>query len=185
MTELKYMSIEELEAGLENIRQSPKDRGRLELIVRRPQLGEREVLEEGQLDLIQGLMGDNWIARGSTRRTDGTAHPDMQITIMNTRLIALLAQEKSHWQLAGDQLFVDLDLSLGNLPLGTQLSLGAAVIEVTDQPHTGCVKFSGHYGLDAVKFISSPEGKELRLRGIYTKVVKPGLIRIGDLAKKI
>jgi hypothetical protein len=185
MIELQYQTIEALEAGVETIRQSPKDRGRLELIVRRPLMGEREVLEEGQLDPVQGLVGDDWIKRTSTRTSDGSPHPDMQITIMNTRLTSLLAQEKNHWQLAGDQLFMDLDLSVDNLPPGTQLSIGEAVLEITDQPHTGCVKFSGHFGLDALKFISSPTGKELRLRGIYAKVVQPGVIRVGDLAKKI
>lgn len=185
MAELKYRTIEELEAGLEHIRQSPKDQGRLDWIVRRPQAGEREALEEGQLDLVQGLVGDNWITRGSSRSADGSAHPDLQITVMNTRLIALLTQEKSHWQLAGDQLFIDLDLSTDNLLPGAQLALGAAVIEVTDQVHTGCVKFSGRFGPDALKFISSPAGKELRLRGLNAKVVKPGLIRVGDLVTKI
>ncbi len=185
MTDLKYMTIEKLEAGLDNIRQSPKDQGRLESIVRRPQSGEREVIEEGQLDLIQGLVGDNWIMRGSSQTADGKAHPDLQITVMNARLIALLAQDKDHWQLAGDQLFIDLDLSIHNLPPGARVALGEALIEVTEKPHTGCIKFSGRFGLDALKFISSPAGKELRLRGLNAKVVQPGLIRVGDLARKI
>lgn len=185
MTELTYMPIEALEAGLENIRQSPKDLGRLELIVRRPQTLSRESLDEGQLDIVNGLVGDNWVTRPSSRTADGTPHPDMQITIMNTRLVALMAQEKSQWELAGDQLYIDLDLSADNLPPGTKLALGEAILEITDQPHTGCVKFSGHFGLDALKFISSPEGKALRLRGVYAKTIQPGIIRVGDLAKKI
>jgi MOSC domain-containing protein YiiM len=185
MIELKHVPLEELEAGLETIRQSPKDEGRLEFIVRRPLTGERDVLEAGQLDVAQGLVGDDWAKRPSTRTTDGTPHPDMQITIMNTRLMALMAQEKSQWELAGDQLFMDLDLSAANLPTGTKLSLGETVIEITDQPHTGCVKFSGRFGLDALKFISSPAGKELRLRGIYAKIIQPGIIRVGDVVKKM
>jgi hypothetical protein len=141
------------------------------MIVRRPQGEQREVLQEGQLSADEGLVGDNWKERTSARTADGSPHPDMQLTIMNTRLIALLAQEKSRWQLAGDQLFIDLDLSADNLPPGTQLAIGSAVIQITDQPHTGCNKFSARFGLDAIKFVSSQAGKQLCLRGIYARVV--------------
>lgn len=185
MAELVHVPLQELEAGLENIRHSPTDEGRLELIVRRPQTGEREVLETGQLDPADGLVGDNWNKLPSKRTPDGTPHPDMQIAIMNTRLMALLAPEKSRWELAGDQLFIDLDLSADNLPPGTKLALGETILEITDQPHTGCVKFSGRFGLDALKFISSDTGKALRLRGIYARVIQSGAIHVGDVARKI
>jgi hypothetical protein len=185
MEGLNYLTLEELEAGLDEIRRSPKDAGVLALIVRRPQIEARELVEEGALDLVQGLLGDNWSTRGSARTADGSFHPNTQLTLMNSRLIALVAQEKDRWQLAGDQLYIDLDLSAENLPPGTQLALGSAVIEITDQPHTGCKKFEARFGLDALKFISSPVGKQLRLRGIYAKVVQPGMIHIGDIGKKI
>ena len=182
---MKYVTLAELEAGLENIRQSPTNTGVLELIVRRPQIEAREVLKVGELDLVEGLVGDNWKTRGSSQTADGTAHPDMQLNIMNARVIALLAQEKERWSLAGDQLYMDLDLSEGNVPPGTRLSLGDAVIEVTDQPHTGCKKFASRFGLDALKFISSSVGKQLQLRGINAKVIRSGAIRIGDTVKKV
>ncbi len=185
MAEIKPLTLAELEAGLDEIRQSPPNEGVLELIVRRPQIGAREVLEVGELDLVEGLVGDNWRTRGSSRTTDGSAHPDMQLNIMNSRVIALVAQEKDRWPLAGDQLFIDLDLSVDNVPPGTQLALGSAVIEATDQPHTGCKKFVARFGLDALKFVSSPVGKQLQLRGINVKVIHPGVIRVGDVAKKI
>ncbi len=141
MTSVRHLTAAELEAGLEEIRRSPKDGGLLRLIVRRPATDEREVLEEGVLDLSRGLVGDNWKARGSSATADGSAHPEMQLNVMNARAIALIAQARERWQLAGDQLYVDLDLSGENLPAGTRLALGSAVIEVTAEPHTGCKKF--------------------------------------------
>jgi hypothetical protein len=176
--------MQELMAGLDHIRQSPKDGGRLLLIVRRPGTDEREILNQGQLSLEEGLVGDTWKSRSSSRTLDGTPHPDMQLNIMNARAAALVAGTKERWQLAGDQLFLDIDLTDDNLPPGTRLSLGSAVIEVTDQPHTGCVKFKARFGLDASKFVNSATGKQLHLRGINARVVQPGLIRVGDIARK-
>lgn len=185
MNSEKHLTMTELEAGLDTIRQAPKNEGVLELIVRRPQIGDREILEVGELDLVEGLVGDNWKVRGSSRTTDGTSHPDMQLNIMNARVIALIAQDKDRWQLAGDQLFIDLDLSTDNVPPGTQLSLGSAVIEVTNQPHTGCKKFLARFGKDALQLIGSPVGKQLQLRGINAKVIQPGIIKVGDVVKKL
>jgi hypothetical protein len=176
----QHLTMEELHAGLEQIRRSPKESGRLEMIVRRPAIGRREELTEGALDLEVGLVGDTWMTRGSTRTADGTRHPDMQINLMNARAVALIARERARWPLAGDQLFVDLDLSGANLPPGTRLSIGTAVLEVTAQPHTGCAKFVERFGLDAMKFVNSPVGRELCLRGINARVVQPGTIRQGD-----
>jgi hypothetical protein len=181
----KHLTMSELEAGLDEIRRSPKAEGPLALIVRRPQIGAREVLATGQLDLVDGLVGDTWRVRPSSRTVDGSAHPDMQLNVMNARAVALVAQEPARWQLAGDQLYVDLDLSVENLPPGTRLALGTAIIEVTTQPHTGCNKFVERFGLDAMKFVNSPVGKELRLRGLNAKVVQPGVIQAGDMVKKL
>jgi MOSC domain len=182
---VEHLTTEELEAGLDEIRLSPKDQGSLEMIVRRPDVDAREVLEEGELDPAVGLVGDSWIIRGSSRTTDGSAHPDMQLNVMNSRVIALVARDRCRWHLAGDQLFIDLDLSAENLPAGTRLALGSAIIEVTDQPHTGCKKFVARFGLEAMKFVNSPVGKQLHLRGINARVVQPGKVRVGDLVKKI
>src|SRR6185312_15571994 len=173
MASVKHLSTEELHAGLDEIRRSPKNEGVLELIVRRPRLGEREVLDEGRLDIVEGLVGDTWSTRASRRSKDGLAHPDMQLNIMNARVIALVAQERERWHLAGDQLFMDLDLSAENLPPGTRLAVGSAVIEVTAEPHTGCQKFVSRFGLDAMTFVNSPLGRQLNLRGINARVVTP------------
>jgi len=185
MSEVKHLTIEELEAGLEEIRQSPKNHGTLTLIVRRPQREQREVLAEGELDLLEGLLGDNWKSRGSAKTPDGSSHPDMQINIINSPLIALVAQPSDRRALAGDQLHIDLDLSAENLPPGTRLALGSAVIEVTHLPHTGCKKFTARFGLAATQFVNSAVGKQLHLRGLNAKVVQPGVIRVGDVVKKI
>lgn len=182
--EARQLTWAELEAGLETIRAAPSNGGRLELIVRRPSVNEREVLEEGELDLVHGLVGDTWFHRGSNRTVDGGRHPEMQLNIMNARAIALLAQDRARWPLAGDQLYIDLDLSEANLPPGTRLSIGSAVIEVTAQPHTGCKKFVARFGLDAMRFVNSPIGRALNMRGINAKVVQPGTVRVGDLVRK-
>lgn len=177
---VRHLTTLELENGLAEIRRSPKTQGRLEMIVRRPAVGAREVLAEGQLDPAVGLVGDTWEQRGSTRTADGSRHPDMQINLMNARTVALIAQDRARWPLAGDQLFVDLDLSTANLPPGTRLAIGSAVLEVTAQPHTGCAKFVERFGLDAMKFVNSPVGRELCLRGINARVVHAGVVREGD-----
>jgi hypothetical protein len=182
---VKHLTLKELETGLDKLRQSPKDQGLLEAIVRRPNNGQREVLQEGQLDVEEGLVGDNWRTRGSSLTPDGSPHPDMQINIMNSRVIALMAQDKSHWQLSGDQLFIDIDLSVANVTPAMQLALGSAVMEVTDKPHTNCKTFAARFGLDATSFVNSSVGKELRLRGINAKVVRSGHIRVGDIVKKL
>jgi MOSC domain-containing protein YiiM len=180
-----YRTREELDAGLDEVRRSPADAGRLELIVRRPRAGEREVVSQGQLDLVEGLVGDNWLTRGSRHTSDGRALPDAQVTVMSSRAVALMAGAKERWPLAGDQLYVDLDLSVDNLPSGTQLAIGSAVIEVTAQPHTGCKLFSQRFGPEATRFANSPLGSQLRLRGINARVVQGGAIRVGDLATKL
>ena len=185
MSTITHLTTGELEAGLDSVRQSPKDGGRLEMIVRRPRVDEREVLEEGELDLEMGLVGDTWLERGSSRTADGSAHPDMQLNVINARLLDMVAQDRVRWQLAGDQLVVDFDLSEENIPPGTQLAIGSAVIEVTAQPHTGCQKFVARFGKDAMLFVNSPVGKQLHLRGINARVVQPGTIRRGDEVRKV
>src|SRR3954467_7637560 len=147
---MKHMTLEELTAGVDVIRNAPKSEGILELIVRRPKVEGRELLHDAQLDLAEGLVGDTWRMRKSSRTIDGSPHPDMQLNIMNARAAALVAVEKHRWPLAGDQLYIDMDLSTANLPAGTRLALGTAVIEVTGQPHTGCRKFLARFGADAM-----------------------------------
>lgn len=154
------------------------------MIVQRPAVDEREVLTAGELTLEDGLLADNWLARGSRSTADGSAHPGMQLNVMSSRCIALLAQNRRRWALAGDQLFVDLDLSEANPPAGTQLQIGSAVIEVTAEEHRGCAKFSERFGLDALRFVNSQVGKELRLRGLCARVNQPGSVRQGDVVRK-
>jgi len=175
----------ELEAALGHLRDAPKNDGVVQLIVRRPRVDERELLEEADLDPVRGLIGDSLCFRGSSRTADGGPHPEMQINIMNARVTALVAQEKNRWSLAGDQLYLDMDLSKENLPAGTRLAIGSAVLEVSPLPHTGCHKFVSLFGVDAMKFVNSTVGKELCLRGINAKVVQAGTVRLGSIAKKL
>jgi hypothetical protein len=182
---VEHLSTAALEAGLDDVRESPLDGGTVELIVRRPAVDEREVLVEGTLDADTGLAGDTWHVRGSTRTTDGSPHPGMQLTVMNSRAALLVARGPGRRMLAGDQLYVDLDLSLANLPPGARLALGSAVIEVTEVPHLGCAKFAARFGEDAWRFVNSRVGRELRLRGLNARVVVAGTVRPGDVIGKL
>lgn len=177
---MKHLALAELEAGLEHIRRSPPDEGPIELIVRRPDHGERELLEVATLDTEVGLVGDNWLWKHGEKRK-----PRAQLTLMNVRAAALIAVDPERRALAGDQLYVDLDLSADNLPPGTRLTLGGAVIEVTDLPHTGCGKFIRRFGIDAQKFCNSPAGRSLNVRGINARVLTGGDVRLGDSVTKL
>lgn len=180
------LSEEELEAGLDRILASPADTGTIELIVRRPAEDQREELEEAELDLSEGLVGDDWRRRGSRRMSDGSANPDAQVTVMNVRVADLVAaRDRKRWELAGDQFYVDFDLSEANVPAGTRLALGTAVLEVTAEPHTGCAKFSARFGQPAHRFVNTKAHRHLHLRGINARVVEPGTVRRGDAIRKL
>ena len=182
----RHLTTEELEAELDRIRNAPADEGVVELIVRRPAEGEREVLQEGVLDPGEGLVGDRWSAHRSSRTQDGSPNRDTQLTLMSARVVDLVAAgDRQRWPLAGDQLYVDLDLSVENLPAGTRLALGSAVIEVTPEPHTGCAKFVARFGKDAHRFVNAKQHRHLRLRGLNAKVVEPGTVSRGDAISKL
>lgn len=182
---MTHRTPEELDAGLAHIREAPLDGGELVLIVRRPREDEREVLDEGVIDVETGLEGDDWGPRGDPRSDDGKANVLAQLTLMNSRVLELIAGPVERWPLAGDQLYVDLDLSEDNLPAGSRLAVGEAVVEVTAKPHTGCSKFVLRFGPAAQRWVNSETGRRLRLRGVNTRVVKPGAIRVGDSVKKL
>jgi hypothetical protein len=185
MAEARQLNTAELEAGFDTIMESPKNNGLIELIVRRPGVNQREVMFSGELDIEFGLVGDNWKAKGYRKTVNGVAHPEMQLNIMNSRVIDLVAGEKARWPLAGDQFFVDMDLSDENLPSGTQLSIGSAVIEVTAEPHSGCKKFAERFGQKAMMFVNSGLGKKTNLRGINAKVIELGRVSQGDRVSKL
>ena len=181
----RHLSLAELEAGLPAILQAPKDNGTLAAIVIRPEPGQRVELASCEVSLKLGTHGDNW-AMGCWKTTeDGSPHPDVQICIMNARCIALIAQERGTWAPAGDNLFIDMDLTPDNVPPGTRLAIGTAVIEITGTPHNGCDSFIARYGRDACVFVNTREGKRLRLRGIYGRVVRDGRLAAGDTVRKL
>lgn len=181
---MKFLTLDELNLGLEEIQKSPMDMGRIELIVRRPDVDLREEPDQVRLIEGEGMEGDNWRVKPSSSMPDGSAHPEKEITIMNSRAISLIAQTPENRKWAGDQIYADLNLGYGNLPPGTLLRIGTVLLEVTEPPHRGCKKFALRYGQDAVRFVNSDAGKSLNLRGINTRIVQGGTIRVGDIIQK-
>ena len=172
-------TVEELDRHLGHVAAAPSNAGTVELIVARPAVGERRVLDAGEVRPGVGLVGDNYLERGSSRPTGGPADPLAELNIMSARALeAVAGVDRERWPLAGDQFIVDFDLSLANAPAGTRLRIGAALIEVTEKPHTGCAKFAERFGVDAARWINSR--KDLRLRGICAIVIEPGAVSVGD-----
>ena len=184
MTRERHLTTEQLDAGLSDVRTSPGDRGSVEMIVRRPVTDEREMIEQAELVIGSGVAGDNYLTRPNPKTPDGKAHPEAQLNLMNSRAIDLIAAgDRSRWPLAGDQFFVDFDLSLSNTPPGTRLAIGDAVIEVSAKPHTGCAKFAERFGIDAARWVNAV--KDQRRRGINAMVVQAGTVREGDAIEKL
>ena len=182
---MTHRTNEELEAGLTRIRDAPSERGTLRLIVARTAVDEREIIEQGELTAENGLVGDNWLARGDRQTEDGSADPLRQVTMMNSRVLDLIAGPTEQWPAAGDQLYADFDISEANAPAGTRLRVGDATLEVTRAPHLGCAKFRARYGRDALRWVNSEAGMALKLRGINARVVDPGTIHTGDPITKL
>lgn len=176
---------DEIAVRLDAMDASPADNGTVEMIVCRPDMGERRVLDEGTFDEQRGLLGDNWLARGSRHSDDNSALKGAQVAIMNSRIIAAIDPDRTRWPLAGDQLFLDIDLSAANLPAGQRLQIGEAVLEVSKIPHTGCSKFSERFGKEATRFVNSREGRKARRRGINATIIKSGVVRVGDSVRKL
>jgi MOSC domain-containing protein YiiM len=181
---MRHLARPDLEAGLGYIRDSPQEDGRVVLVVSRPAVDMRELPAEAMLDTVAGLAGDNWLARGARSTPDGSADPERQVTVMNARVAELVACGTERMPLAGDQLYVDLDISVDNLPPGSLLTVGQATLEVSEAPHLGCAKFVQRFGAEAMRFVNSRLGRQLRLRGMNARVVRPGVVRPGDIAAK-
>ena len=176
---------DELDEALREIGLAPANTGVLALIVRRPDVDRREVLDTAVLDEVEGLVGDSWRRRGSSTTSDGLADPRGQLNLMNSRAAALIAGPPDRWPLAGDQLFVDFDLSEESTPAGSRLSIGEALIEITAKPHRGCAKFSARFGVDAMRLVNSDIGVRLNLRGRNARVIRAGLIVTGAAVTRV
>jgi hypothetical protein len=177
---VSHVDAQTLLAGLDHVRASPGEIGEVRLIVLRPAPGERDVVTDAAVDCEAGVIGDSWLARGSRRTPDGAADREAQVTVMNIRAAELVAGGLAGAPLAGDQIYVDFDVSIDNLPPGSLLAVGDVQLRVSEKPHTGCKKFVARFGADAMRFVNSPTGRRLRLRGVNTTVVTPGVVGVGD-----
>ena len=166
--------------SIAHVAASPRDHGVVHGIVARPDRDRRVIVGEAVLDETEGMVGDSWLARGSSSTPDGRANPESQLTVMSTRVLAAIEPDETRWALAGDQLLVDFDLSIEHLPAGTHILVGETELVISEKPHTGCAKFSGRFGSDALRWINSPEGRDLRFRGLNARVVRGGTVRVGD-----
>jgi len=177
--------MEQLQAGLDHVLGAPADGGRVELIVARPAEEQRQLLQRARFEPGRGLTADIWSVRPTSKT--GAPNPDAEVTLMGARPAALVAgsREPASWAPAGDQLYADLDIGVANLPPGTRLAIGTAVLEVTAEPHLGCGKFIRRFGTEAMKLVNSERGRELRLRGVNLRVVEAGEVAVGDTVRKI
>ncbi|MGI8899869.1 MAG: MOSC domain-containing protein [Nocardioides sp.] len=180
-----HLSTAELERHLDHLRAAPKVEGTLGLVVRRPAVRAREVVPEGVLDAEVGLVGDNWLIRGSRSTSDGSANPEAQVTVMSHRMVGVLSDDPEVQALTGDQLYVDLDLSVTNLPVGARITVGDALLQISAKQHTGCAKFVERFGPEVMRFVNGRVGRELRLRGLNTSVVSGGAVRVGDAVRRL
>ncbi len=174
----------DLDTHLDAIRSAPRDEARLELIVLRPAVDERVPVDEAVLDPSEGIVGDGWLSRGNRHTPDGSADPEDQVTLMSTRVLAAIEPDRTRWPLAGDQLYMDMDLGAENLVAGTRLAIGEAVVVVSAKPHTGCSKFAARFGADARSWVNAPEHRELRMRGVNVRIERGGTVRVGDVVRK-
>lgn len=183
---MRQLTHDEIEGGLAHVATAPRDHGTLEMIVLRPEVDRRTTPAQAMCSVDEGVVGDNWVSRGSRHTEDGSANPDQQITVMNARYLDLIADgDRSRWPLAGDQLVVDLDLSEDALQPGDRCSIGHVVLEVTPHPHRGCAKFRDRFGVDAVRVANGPIGRAMRLRGVHVSVVEGGVVRVGDRIARV
>jgi MOSC domain-containing protein YiiM len=179
MMDMKHLTLDELSLGLDHILASPQDGVRVEMLIVRPENDERVTPDSVELSAELGVHGDHW-STGEYRD-----EPDIQVAIMNSRVLDLVAGSRDRWPLAGDNIIIDLDLSQENLVPAQKLQAGSAILEITEIPHEGCKKFSTRFGADALRFVNLGRAKELRLRGIYARVVEPGTISVGDRLSKL
>ena len=181
---MMFATADQLDAAIDHVVGAPSEVGTVELLVARPAIDERIVLDVAELRPGVGLVGDNYLERGSPRTADGRADPLAELNVMSARALAAVAgPDRRAWPPAGDQLIVDFDLSEANCPAGTRLAIGGALIEVTSKPHNGCAKFADRYGVDAARWVNSR--KDLHLRGICAVVIDAGTVSVGDEIRRV
>ena len=170
------LTMDELESAWQAATAAPRERGSVRLICIRKAGGHHETPHEAEIAPGIGLVGDRWSEREPGRDPDGYSG----VTLINATVAELIAAGHQPLDAAGDNLHVDLDIAVDALPAGTRLRVGSALLRISEQPHTGCSTFSGKFGLDALKWVSTPDGRRRRLRGVNCSVLEGGSVRVGD-----
>jgi hypothetical protein len=180
----KHRTRAEIEAGIGPVLQSPAEGAAVEALFSRPAPGKRLDLPALEVSVSGGIAGDHWSLGCWKTLPDGSPDPDVQVSLMNRRMLHLIAGARDNWARAGNNIIVDMDLSIDNLPIGQRLRVGTAELEIGPVANTGCDFFIERYGRDACVFVNTGIAKQKRLRGVYARVVKDGQIRIGDIIRK-
>ncbi len=172
----RHLPMEDLLKRLAALPRAPRDRGEIAALFARPGSNERTPIEKANLTAAGGMPGDRW---SRPREGKPDPRPDKMLATMQAGVARMIANGQP-LGLFGDNLYLDLDLSAANLPAGTRLRAGGAVLEVTPEPHNGCLKFKARVGADALRLVSRKEDRHRNLRGIYLKVIEDGLVAAGD-----
>ena len=182
MTEISRIQLDQ---ALPDVMAAPKDRAAIGMLCLRPERNQRKFVDQIEVSPQKGIAGERWLESPWLTTPEGAPHPGIQISILQQRVLDLVWQDRENTPHPGDTFVVDMDLSHDNLPVGQLLSVGTAILKVSDVFNDGCVKWKARYGAAAKDWIVADDHPKLRLRGVLCSVERAGLLKAGDFLTKI